>query len=237
MVNPDTIRTALGIVGNVTSFALFLSPASMIWRIFKNKSVEEFKFHPIVAGIMNCIMWVFYSMPFVHPHSILVTTINSIGLLMYIGFNLVFLRYADGKTRKSMGLYYLAELVFLAALACVTLLVFHNVTARSNFVGIFCDIFSIILYGSPLTVMYKVIKTKSVEYMPLSLSLAGLANGVVWSAYALIRFDIYILLGNGIGAILAIMQVILYACYYSTTPKKEKDAPKKGQVQMTGAEV
>lgn len=71
----------------------------MIWRIFKNKSVEEFKFHPIVAGIMNCIMWVFYSMPFVHPHSILVTTINSIGLLMYIGFNLVFLRYADGKTR------------------------------------------------------------------------------------------------------------------------------------------
>jgi solute carrier family 50 protein (sugar transporter) len=37
-----------------------------------------------------------------------------------------------------------------------------------------------------------VIQTKSVEYMPLFLSLASLVNGVFWTAYALIKFDIYI---------------------------------------------
>lgn len=31
--------------------------------------------------------------------------------------------------------------------------------------------------------------TKSVEYMPFYLSLATFVNGVVWTAYALIRFD------------------------------------------------
>ncbi|XP_074320456.1 bidirectional sugar transporter SWEET4-like [Silene latifolia] len=241
MVNPDTIRNILGIIGNVTSFLLFLSPAPTIWRIWKNKSVEEFKFHPIIAGIMNCVMWVFYSMPFVHPHSILVTTVNSLGLVMYIVFNIIYLTYADGKKRRSMSLYYIAEVIFLAALACITMLVFHTHDHRSTFVGIFCDIFGIILYGSPLTIMWKVIKTKSVEFMPPSLSLAGFLNGVVWSAYALVRFDLYILIGNGIGGILGFCQLVLYACYYSSTPKKgkgmeveeESNIPKQPQIELS----
>lgn len=37
-----------------------------------------------------------------------------------------------------------------------------------------------------------VIQTKSVEYMPLFLSLASLASGICWTAYALIEFDLYI---------------------------------------------
>ncbi|XP_057249365.1 bidirectional sugar transporter SWEET7b-like [Beta vulgaris subsp. vulgaris] len=154
MVNPDIIRSVLGIIGNVTSFFLFLSPAPTIWRIWKNKSVEEFQFHTIVAGIINCIMWVFYSMPFVHPHSILDTTINSVGLVTYIRYNLIYLRYSDNKKRKAMVLYYLVEVLFLAALICIAILVFHSHTSLSNFVGIFCDVFGIILYGSPLTVMF-----------------------------------------------------------------------------------
>lgn len=38
----------------------------------------------------------------------------------------------------------------------------------------------------------EVIKTKSVEFMPFSLSLASFINGACWTAYALIRFDLFI---------------------------------------------
>jgi solute carrier family 50 protein (sugar transporter) len=41
-----------------------------------------------------------------------------------------------------------------------------------------------------------VIQTKSVEYMPLFLSLASLVNGICWTAYALIHFDLYITVRN-----------------------------------------
>jgi solute carrier family 50 protein (sugar transporter) len=41
-----------------------------------------------------------------------------------------------------------------------------------------------------------VIQTKSVEYMPLFLSLASLANSICWTAYALIHFDVYITVSN-----------------------------------------
>uniref|UniRef100_A0A803KUK8 Uncharacterized protein n=2 Tax=Chenopodium quinoa TaxID=63459 RepID=A0A803KUK8_CHEQI len=94
-----------------------------------------------------------------------------------------------------MCMYYLAEVVFLAALICITLLVFHTHTSRSTFVGIFCDVFGIILYGAPLTVM----------------------------------------IGNGVGAILAVAQLIFYACYYGSTPKEGK--PVKDPVKPTASQV
>ncbi|KMS64540.1 hypothetical protein BVRB_019240 [Beta vulgaris subsp. vulgaris] len=62
--------------------------------------------------------------------------------------------YSDNKKRKAMVLYYLVEVLFLAALICIAILGFHSHTLLSNFVGIFCDVFGIILYGSPLTVMF-----------------------------------------------------------------------------------
>ena len=60
-------------------------------------------------------------------------------------------------------------------------------------------------------VQRRVIQTKSVEYMPLFLSLASLVNGICWTAYALIRFDLYI----------TVSYCIQHACFilyiYSTT--------------------
>jgi solute carrier family 50 (sugar transporter) len=38
-----------------------------------------------------------------------------------------------------------------------------------------------------------VIQTKSVKYMPFYLSLVSFLNGVCWTGYSLLRFDLYIL--------------------------------------------
>ena len=37
-----------------------------------------------------------------------------------------------------------------------------------------------------------VIQTKSVKYMPFTLSFVSFINGVCWTTYALIKFDIYV---------------------------------------------
>uniref|UniRef100_A0A453T424 Protein RUPTURED POLLEN GRAIN 1 n=1 Tax=Aegilops tauschii subsp. strangulata TaxID=200361 RepID=A0A453T424_AEGTS len=69
----------------------------------------------------------------------------------------------------------------------------------------------------------KVIRTKSVEYMPFFLSLVNFLNGCCWTAYALIKFDLYVAIPNGLGAFFGLIQLILYACYYKLTPKNEKN--------------
>ncbi|XP_021820046.1 bidirectional sugar transporter SWEET4-like [Prunus avium] len=103
-------------------------------------------------------------------------------------------------------------------------------------VGIVCDIFNIIMYGSPLTIMAKVIKTKSVKYMPFYLSLTNFLNGCCWTAYALIKFDIYMLVSNGLGAVSGAIQLILYAAYCKSTPKDDDDLagkPTTTEVQLS----
>lgn len=213
MMNLDTLRTILGVIGNVTSFFLFASPLLTIWRIWKKESAEEFKFHSLHVGMMYCIMWVFYSMPFVQPGNILITTINSVGLVMYIIYNIIYYIYSVKKIRRSMVLHYIVGFVFLAGLMWSSLVTFDSLASRSNFVGFFCDFFAIILYDLDLIITVKALRSKTVKVTLLPFSLICLLNGVVWSAYALTRFDPYILIGNGIGALVGCIQLLLYAGY------------------------
>ncbi|KAK6920735.1 SWEET sugar transporter [Dillenia turbinata] len=101
MANRDTIRTIIGIIGNVISFGLFASPIPTFEKIIKNKSVGEFKPDPYLATTSNCMMWILYGLPVVHPDSILVITINGIGLVMEGAYLVVFLTYASSKKRVS----------------------------------------------------------------------------------------------------------------------------------------
>ncbi|KAG2710367.1 hypothetical protein I3760_04G023700 [Carya illinoinensis] len=225
MVSADFARNVVGIIGNVISFGLFLSPVPTFYRIIKKKAVEDFSPVPYIATVLNCLFWIFYGMPFVHPDSLLVVTINSVGLALELIYLAIFYAYAAGQKngRKKVLIGLAGEVVFVVLIVVITMLALHTHKNRSMMVGIICDIFNIIMYVSPLTIMKQVITTKSVKYMPFSLSLANFLNGCVWTAYALIKFDIYILVSNGIGAVSGAAQLILYAVYYRTTPKDDDD--------------
>ncbi|KAL6842519.1 hypothetical protein ACP4OV_027363 [Aristida adscensionis] len=223
MISADTARNVVGIIGNVISFGLFLSPVPTVWRICKQKDVEEFRPDPYLATLLNCMLWVFYGLPIVHPHSILVVTINGIGLVIEAAYLIIFFIYSPNKKRLKMFAVLAVEAVFMVIVVASVLLTAHTHKKRSMIVGILCVIFGSAMYASPLTIMRKVITTKSVEYMPFFLSLVSFVNGICWTAYALIRFDLYVTIPNGLGAFFGLVQLILYACYYKTNPKKEKN--------------
>ena len=76
---------------------LIFSPT--FYRIIKNKAVEEFKPDPYLATVLNCMLWVFYGLPFIHPDSLLVVTINSFGLVLELVYLGIFFIYATNKGR------------------------------------------------------------------------------------------------------------------------------------------
>ncbi|XP_023000664.1 bidirectional sugar transporter SWEET5-like [Cucurbita maxima] len=235
MVSTATARTVIGIIGNVISFGLFMSPIPTFTQIVKRKAVEDFKPDPYLATILNCAMWVFYGMPFVHPDSILVVTINGIGFVIEFAYVSIFFIYSPWIKRRKMLIILLIESIFFAAVVLITLLIFHTTISRSYFVGILCIIFNIGMYTSPLTVMRLVIKTKSVKYMPFTLSLANFCNGIVWAIYALLKFDPNVLIPNSLGALSGLIQLILYATYYRTTNWDNEDtsSTRRAEVQMS----
>ncbi|KAK4767977.1 hypothetical protein SAY87_003118 [Trapa incisa] len=241
MVSAETARNIVGVIGNVISFGLFLSPCPTFYEIIKNKSVQEFKEDPYLATALNCMFWILYGMPFVHPDSTLVITINSIGFVLELIYLSIFFAYAPNKGKKKVILCLLVEIIFTAAVATGILLGLKTFSKRSLAFGIICDIFNIIMYASPLTVMKKVITTKSVKYMPLPLSLASFLNACIWTAYALIKFDIYILISNGLGSLFGAAQLILFACYFRSTPAEvdAEDVKKSSrtEIQFSGSNI
>ncbi|KAG0480744.1 hypothetical protein HPP92_011300 [Vanilla planifolia] len=192
MVSSEAARSIVGIIGNVISFGLFLSPFPTFVKIFKNKAVEQFSPIPYLATLLNCMLWVFYGLPIVHPNSILVVTINGIGTFLEAIYISIFFIYSPKELRMKLIKILAGEMAFMAAVVAVVLTVGHTHEKRSLMVGVLCVIFGTCMYASPLSVMRMVIQTKSVKYMPFWLSVAAFLNGVCWTAYALIKFDIFI---------------------------------------------
>ncbi|KAJ8764905.1 hypothetical protein K2173_010370 [Erythroxylum novogranatense] len=233
MVGKDTARNVVGIIGNVISVLLFLSPAPTFRRICKKKSVEQYSPVPYLAALVNCMVWVFYGLPMVHPNSTLVVSTNGSGTAIELVYLTIFLIYANNRQRLKVVLVIIVELIFMALLSSMVLTVSHNTKTRTSIVGVMGIIFNIMMYASPLSIMKLVITTKSVEYMPFFLSLASLGNGLAWTAYSLIRFDYFILIPNGIGSLFAIAQLILYAVYYKPIKKQIAARHTEGELGLS----
>ncbi|WOL02911.1 bidirectional sugar transporter SWEET6a-like [Canna indica] len=222
VMTQNEIRNIIGIIGNVISFGLFMSPVPTFIAIIKKKSVEQFSPVPYLATLLNCMLWVFYGLPIVHPNSLLVVTINGTGLVLEGIYLTIFFIYAPRNGRLKVIKALAAEFTFMTAVIVGVLLGTHTHDKRSLIVGILCIIFGTCMYASPLSVMKLVIQTRSVKYMPFTLSLASFLNGACWTTYAFLPYDINLVIPNGLGALLGLAQLILYASFFRATPKETK---------------
>ncbi|XP_062074620.1 bidirectional sugar transporter SWEET4-like [Humulus lupulus] len=219
MISDEALRTVVGIIGNIICLLFFLSPVPTFIRIWKKGAVEDYSAMPYLATLMSCMVWSLYGLPIVHPGSTLVFTISASGVVIEAILVIVFLIFSDKKKRLKLVLLLFLELLIVALLATLSLTLAHSYKKRSLVVGLVGVFVSIVMYSSPLSIMKLVISTKSVEFMPFSLSLASFMNCLVWSTYALIRFDPFVFVPNGLGILFGVAQLILYAVYYKSTKK------------------
>ncbi|BBN06757.1 solute carrier family 50 (sugar transporter) [Marchantia polymorpha subsp. ruderalis] len=238
MVN--TGQLIVGILGNITSICLFASPAFRpFWTIYKTKSSGEFTAYPYIATLFNCALWLIYGSPLVHK-AVLILIINAIGVFLEILYICVYIIYSSPKKRVIvMGLMCVAAAI-LIAVAVLNIYGFDNdhTNTRETFTGVLCAIAGVCMYFSPLLVMRLVVKTRSVVYMPLPMSIFVLLNGIMWMVYGLIEhpLNLYITIPNGMGVILGLVQLILYAVYRKQVDLgKSTDAESAVQVEHAEA--
>lgn len=75
--------------------------------IIKQKSVGNFKPDPYIATVLNCLVWTFYGLPFVHPDSTLVITINSAGAAIELFYVLIFVTFSSwGKRVRVFNFFF-----------------------------------------------------------------------------------------------------------------------------------
>ncbi|KAK9267236.1 hypothetical protein L1049_009658 [Liquidambar formosana] len=200
-----------GIAGNLFAFVLFVSPIPTFRRIIRNRSTEQFSGMPYIYALLNCLICLWYGMPFVSHGIILVATVNSIGAVFQLVYITIFITYAE-KAKKGL---FLGVLGIFAIIIFVSMKLFDP-PARQFFVGYLSVASLISMFASPLFIINLVIQTKSVEYMPFYLSLATFLMSLSFFAYGMLEYDPFIYVPNGIGTILGVIQLALYS-YYSST--------------------
>ncbi|GLT37990.1 hypothetical protein SLA2020_122690 [Shorea laevis] len=217
-----TLSFIVGVIGNVISVLLFLSPLGTFRRIVKNRSTEEFESLPYICTFLNSALWTYYGI--IKSGSYLVATVNGFGAVVEIVFLTLFLIFAPPRTRaKTAILVGLLDVGFLAAAVLIAQLILNG-DLRIDVIGFLGAGLNIIMYGSPLAAMKTVVTTKSVEYMPFLLSLFVCLNGGIWTFYAVLVADYFLGVPNGIGFLLGAAQLLLYAIYRKPrSPKRSPD--------------
>ncbi|KQJ86763.1 bidirectional sugar transporter SWEET13 [Brachypodium distachyon] len=207
---------AFGLLGNVISFMSYLAPIPTFIRIYKSKSTEGFQSVPYVVALFSAMLWIYYAL--VKSNESLLITINAAGCVIETIYVVMYFVYAPRKaklfTAKIMLL--LNGGVFGVILFC-TLFLAHG-EKRVVSLGWICVAFSVSVFVAPLSIIGRVIKTRSVEYMPFSLSLSLTLSAVVWFLYGLLIKDKYVALPNILGFSFGVVQMALYMFYMNKTP-------------------
>ncbi|PWZ08945.1 Bidirectional sugar transporter SWEET2a [Zea mays] len=180
-----------GIAGNAFAFVLFVSPLPTFKRIVRNGSTEQFSCTPYIYSLLNCLICMWYGLPFVSYGVVLVATVNSIGAVFQLAYTAVFIAFADAKQRLKVSALLAAVFLVFGLIVFVSLALLDH-KARQVFVGYLSVASLVCMFASPMSIVNLVIRTKSVEYMPFYLSLSMFLMSASFVIYGVLLGDGFI---------------------------------------------
>lgn len=200
-----------GLLGNIISCLVCLAPLPTFYQICKKKTSEGYQSIPYVVALFSAMLWLFYAI--FQAGSMLLITINSFTFFMEIGYILVYLIYATKEDKIFTSKLVLLFNVFGFGSICVLTLFLTQGEKRVQVLGWICMIFALCVFVAPLGIVRKVIKTKSVEFMPFSLSFFLTLSAVMWFFYGYLKKDLFVAIPNILGFIFGLLQMVLYMIY------------------------
>ncbi|TQD80993.1 hypothetical protein C1H46_033408 [Malus baccata] len=210
-LNTEQLAFIFGLLGNIVSFMTFLAPIPTFYTIYKKKSSKGFQSIPYVIALLSATLLLYYGV--LKTNAYLIISINSIGIVIEVTYLVLYIVYASKNDKITTLIWIL--LVNVAALGLVLAVTFFLLggTVRISAVGWICAVFNIAVFAAPLSIMRQVIRTKSVEFMPFSLSFFLTLCATMWFFYGFFTKDYYIALPNVLGFLFGIAQMILYMTY------------------------
>ncbi|MED6109943.1 hypothetical protein PIB30_038367 [Stylosanthes scabra] len=238
----ETLRLIVAVVGNAASVALYAAPTVTFKRVIRKKSTEDFSCIPYIIGLFNCLLFTWYGLPIVSYkwENFPLVTVNGVGIVLELSYVLIYFWFASSKGKVKVAMVTIPVLLLFCIAAAVSAFAFHDTHQRKLLIGSIGLGVSVAMYASPLVAMKQVIKTKSVEFMPLPLSLCSFLAGSLWMTYGLMIRDIFVAGPSVVGVPLAILQLVLHCKYRKRSvvevPKKEGVEENNGSFEKVDLE-
>ncbi|XP_061360130.1 bidirectional sugar transporter SWEET3-like [Gastrolobium bilobum] len=237
----ESLRLAVAVIGNVASVSLYAAPTVTFKRVIRKKSTEEFSCIPYIIALLNCLLFTWYGLPVVSNNweNFPLVTVNAVGIVFELSYVLIYFWYASAKGKVNVAMTAIPVLIAFCAIAVASAFAFPDHRHRKLLVGSIGLGVSITMYASPLVVMKKVIQTKSVEFMPLPLSVCSFLASILWMLYGLLIRDIFVAGPSVIGTPLGILQLFLHCKYYKRRVMEEPNMvdKQKGNLEKVDLEM
>ncbi|KAL2519745.1 Bidirectional sugar transporter SWEET15 [Abeliophyllum distichum] len=216
---------AFGLLGNLVSIGVYLAPLPTFIRIYREKSTMGFQSFPYVIALFSSMLWMYYA--FLKKNAILLISINSFGCVIETVYIFLYLLYASKKARNhTIKLLSFMDVALFVIIFLVSFFVFKG-EIRVQVVGWICVAVSVCVFAAPLSIVFRVVRTRSVEFMPFPLSFSLTLSAIMWFAYGVFQKDRCIALPNVLGFVLGVLQMMLYGIYRNSKPvlNEEKKIP------------
>ncbi|KAL8482728.1 hypothetical protein ACS0TY_025684 [Phlomoides rotata] len=203
-----------------------------VWMKIKMKDEGDrstFHWRLVDEEAQSASLLLYYA--YLKTNAYMIVIINGIGCVIETIYIFIFVIYAPKKARiRTMSLIFLFNVGGLGVIMLVSLLCVKAGSHRVALVGWICVAFNLAVFVAPFSIMRQVVRTKSVEFMPFTLSLFLTLCATMWFFYGFFIKDYYIAFPNIIGFIFGIAQMILYLVYKNAkkddTSKLELDPSK-----------
>lgn len=212
-------------VGTVMAWFLFLSPLQTFIRICRERTVSGFDSTPYLVAALNCALWVSYAV--VTPNRLALGVNNLVGGLISATWTTIYTYFSGSAQRKSMFIRICSLLGAWIALTLVDILAVPNIimkkvggqSLKTMTLGIACVLLNTLMYGAPLNIVRTVLRTQSVEFMPLPLSVMTFLTSCMWFTYSLLVHDPWLFIPNVLGVVMGFMQLAIYGFVASSKKK------------------
>jgi solute carrier family 50 (sugar transporter) len=178
--------------------------------IRENASLGSVNTFPFPMMVVNSMSWMIYGTAI---KDIYVFFPNLFGFSFGIYYTLSTYPYQSQKSKDSATFILIGFGSLMFIIGAVANIYVSDIQAGHKMIGIVCVLILIVFYSSPLSTMAHIVKTKTAASVHLGLAIATLINGILWAVYGLVVNDWFVSGPNILGAIFAIIQLLLVRIY------------------------
>ncbi|XP_051629264.1 sugar transporter SWEET1 isoform X1 [Manacus candei] len=182
-------------------------PRSDLRQMLATKSVENIQFLPFLTTDANNVGWLGYGC--LKGDGTLIT-VNAIGAALQTLYILVYLYYSPAKRPVLLQILLLLAVVVTG---CGYFALLVDTGTRLGRLGLFCSVFTITMYLSPLADLAKVVRSKSTRCLSFPLTVTTFVASSSWTLYGLQMHDPYITVPNVPGVVTSLVRFWLFRWY------------------------
>ena len=227
----DKLEDICGWVAACLTVCYYLAPVLPFINVLKGKLYfEDTPGVCVTTCYVNCFVWYIYG-DMIFSDQIKYANCISAGVSLCL--MVIYLIYELKK-------YLIDSILNALILITGTWAVYRALTIiidDDRIVGKICIGTSIVVFLTPVQVVYRVIKEKNYILIPIYSAWVYLCACTIWIVYGIMITDVYVVCPNVMGAILSCVQIVIYLNYKKKYPAiGERDFSSTIGIETTGTE-